>query len=140
MLFMTTIIVLLLTPMLAFLCFYYMEEHPKPLIRKRTKWKRVYNPIIGLRCFDTNTYGLGYFTIVKLYQCEQFNLHAETPNYSHWFEREMMVVKTDSGLTYKLPFEPYLDIRVSDITLAEFYNKHPNFYTKKEILKGGNKE
>ena len=135
MIFVAMIIILTILPMLAFVYFCHKEKMDaieNLFIRKRTKWKRVYNPIIGLRCFDANTYGLGYFTIVKLYQCEQFNPHAETFNYSHWFEQEMMVIKTDYGLTYKLPFKPYLDIQVGDITLAEFYNIHPNFYTKKK--------
>lgn len=35
-------------------------------MKKRTRWKRVYNPIIGVRFFDAGEYSLGFFTIEKL--------------------------------------------------------------------------
>jgi hypothetical protein len=35
-------------------------------MKLHTKWRRVYNPIIGVRFFDGGDSGLGFFTIEKL--------------------------------------------------------------------------
>ena len=101
-------------------------------MKQRTKWKRVYNPIIGMRFFDGGDYSLGIFTIEKLWVCKEYEKHAETPNGSHWFTKHMMQVRTDSGLVYKMPFVPWLKIFTADgkKALSDLYNENPNMNKK----------
>lgn len=77
-------------------------------MKKRTRWKRVYNPIIGVRFFDGGTYTLGFFTIEKLWSCKEYCKHMENADGSHWFDKTMMQVRTDEGLVYKMPFIPWM--------------------------------
>ena len=94
-------------------------------MKTRTRWKRVYNPIIGVRFFDGGEYALGFFTIEKLWTCKEYCKSAETPSGSHWFDTRMMQVRTDTGLVYKMPFFPWM--KVYDISgkksLADYYNE-----------------
>lgn len=101
-------------------------------MKRRTRWKRVYNPIIGMRFFDGGDYSLGYFTIEKLWVCKEYEKHAVTPNGSHWFTKRMMQVRTDSGLVYKMPFVPWLDVCTADgkKTFSDLYNENPNMNKK----------
>ena len=101
-------------------------------MKQRTKWKRVYNPIIGMRFFDGGDYSLGYFTIEKLWICKEYCKHATTPDNSHWFTKRMMQVRTDSGLVYKMPFVPWLKIFTADgkKSLSDLYNENPNMNKK----------
>ena len=62
-----------------------------------TKWKRIYNPVIGKRFFDGGEYTLGFFTIEKLWICEEYDKHSALPNGSRWFEKKKMRVRTDEG-------------------------------------------
>lgn len=89
---------------------------------KKTKWKRVYNPIIGVKFADDGVYGLDYFTIEKLWQCKR-------NGYMH----EMMQVKTDAGLTYKMPFFPWMDAwdETGKKCLGDYYNENPIMSPKK---------
>ena len=102
-------------------------------MKQITRWKRVYNPIIGMRFFDGGNYSLEYFTIEKLWVCKEYCKHALTPNGSHWFTKYMMQVRTDSGLAYKMPFVPWLDIYTADgkQSISDLYNTNPNMYKKK---------
>ena len=101
-------------------------------MKKRTRWKRVYNPIIGMRFFDGGDYSLGFFTIEKLWVCKEYEKHAVTLNGSHWFTKRMMQVRTDSGLVYKMPFIPWLDVCTADgkKTFSDLYNENPNMNKK----------
>ena len=101
-------------------------------MKRRTRWERVYNPIIGMRFFDGGDYSLGFFTIEKLWVCKEYDKHAVTPNGSHWFTKRMMQVRTDSGLVYKMPFIPWLDVCTADgkNTLSDLYNENPNMNKK----------
>lgn len=101
-------------------------------MKQITRWKRVYNPIIGMRFFDGGDYSLGFFTIEKLWVCEEYCKHATTPDNSHWFSKRMMQVRTDSGLVYKMPFVPWLKIFTADgkKALSDLYNENPNMYKK----------
>lgn len=102
-------------------------------MKKRTKWKRVYNPVIGVRFFDNGKYTLGFFTIEKLWTCKEYSKCAEAMDGSHWFDKKMMQIRTDTGLVYKMPFFPWME--VYDISgkksLADYYNEDCCMYKKK---------
>lgn len=102
-------------------------------MKQITRWKRVYNPIMGMRFFDSGDLSLGFFTIEKLWSCKEYCKHAVAPDNSHWFTRCMMQVRTDSGLVYKMPFFPWLNVSTVDDNkkLSDLYNKNPNMYKKK---------
>lgn len=95
-------------------------------MKKRTRWKRVYNPVIGVRFFDGGEYALGFFTIEKLWSCKEYCKSAETPSGSHWFDKEMMQVRTDSGLVYKMPFFPWMKVYDASgkKSLSDYYNEN----------------
>lgn len=76
-------------------------------MKLHTKWKRVYNPIIGVRFFDHGESSLGFFTIEKLWQCKEYCKGAQRHDgsqWTNWFWVTMMQVRTDTGLVYKMPF------------------------------------
>lgn len=95
--------------------------------RLHTRWKRVRGlNIIDKRFFDGAEYGLGYFHIVKVYKCKEYCKCALTWDYSNWFSKGMIVVKTDSGLTFKLPWCSWARVYDSNgKTLSEYYNEQP---------------
>ena len=103
-------------------------------MKKRTRWKRVYNPVIGVRFFDGGEYGLGYFTIEKLWNCKDYCECATSLNGTHWFDKTMMQVKTDTGLVYKMPFSPWMKVYDDSgkKSLADYYNE--NSYMSKKRL------
>lgn len=105
-------------------------------MKKRTRWQRVYNRIIGMRFFDNGEYSLGFFTIEKLWHCKEYCEHAVTPQNSHWFDEYMMKVKTDSGRTYKMPFVPWLKFVTADgkRNLSELYDENSIMNEKKPKL------
>lgn len=102
-------------------------------MKQKTKWKRVHNPIIGVRFFDGGEYGLGYFTIEKLWKCKEYSKCAEAPNGTHWFDVEMMQVRTDKGLVYKMPFFPWMEAwdETGKKCLGDYYNENPIMSPKK---------
>ncbi len=93
-------------------------------MKLKTRWKRVYNPIIGIRFFDGGDYSLGYFKIIKLWSCLEYCGCAETADGSHWFPKTRMLVKTDTGLAYKMPFFPWMKAYDSagQKSIADYYN------------------
>ena len=95
--------------------------------KSRTRWKRVKVPICGQRFFDAGNYCLGFFTVLRAYKCEEYCKFALTPDHSHWFQKRMLVIKTDTGLKYKVPFFPWADVTTADgkDTMSELFNKHP---------------
>lgn len=95
-------------------------------MKLHTKWKRVYNPIIGVRFFDTGKYNLGYFAIEKLWLCKTYSKVAENLNGSHWFEQKMMKVRTDNGLVYKMPFFPWMEVydESGKKSIADYYDEN----------------
>lgn len=98
-------------------------------MKKRIKWKRVYNPIIGVRFFDTGKYALGgYFTIEKLWWCQIHSKSAENLNGLHWFwlDRMVMQIRTDEGLVYKMPFFPWMEVydESGKKSLADYYKEN----------------
>lgn len=107
-------------------------------MKQRTKWKRVYNRIIGMRFFDAGEYSLGFFTIEKLWHCKEYSEHAVSPQNSHWFDKFMMQVRTDSGLVYKMPFIPCLNIGTADgkKSLADLFDEDCVMREKNPIKKG----
>lgn len=91
----------------------------------KTRWKRVYNPIIGVTFFDGGEYGLGFFTIEKLWACKEYCECAEALDGSHWFDKRMMQVRTDTGLVYKMPFFPWMRAynTENNKSIADYYNE-----------------
>ena len=94
-------------------------------MKKRTRWNRVYNPVIGVRFFDAGEYSLGFFTIEKLWSCKEYCRCAETVSGSHWFDKNMMQVRTDTGLVYKMPFFPWMKAydESGKKCLGDYYNE-----------------
>lgn len=97
-------------------------------MKLHTKWKRVYNPIIGVRFFDTGKYRLCYFTIEKLWWCQTYCKVAENLNGSHsyWRDQIMMQIRTDEGLVYKMPFFPWMEVHDESgkKSIADYYNEN----------------
>ena len=92
-----------------------------------TKWKRVYNPIIGVRFFDHSASGLSFFTIEKLWQCQEYCKGAQRHDgskWTSWFLVTMMQVRTDTGLVYKMPFCPWSKaVDDNGKELKDYYNE-----------------
>lgn len=97
-------------------------------------WKRVYNPIIGVRFFDAGEYSLGYFTIEKLWRCKEYCKSATALDGSNWFDKTMMKVRTDTGLVYKMPFFPWMKVydESGKKSLADYYNEN-SFMSKRKL-------
>lgn len=95
-------------------------------MKQITRWRRAYNPVIGVRFFDGGEYALGYFIIEKLWKCREYCKNAETPSGSCWFDKIMMQVRTDTGLVYKMPFFPWMKAYDDSgkKSLADYYNEN----------------
>ena len=97
-------------------------------MKLHTKWKRVYNPIIGVRFFDHSDSGLSFFTIEKLWRCKEYCKGAQRydgEKWTNWFWVTMMQVRTNTGLVYKMPFCSWMKA-VDDSglkTLSDYYNE-----------------
>ena len=51
-----------------------------------------------------------------------------------WFDKKMMQIRTDTGLVYKMPFFPWMevyDVGGKKKSLADYYNKNSCMYKKK---------
>lgn len=92
-------------------------------MKTRTKWKRVYNPVVGVRFFETSL-GLGFFTIEKLWRCKEYVKGAQSWDGSHWFDATMMKIRTDTNLVYKMPFCPWAEAYdKNNKSLSDYYNE-----------------
>lgn len=91
---------------------------------KRTRWKRCYPNIIGRRFFDAGEHGLGFFTVLKAYKCKTYSKVALAHDGSHWFNKAMIVVRTDEGCKYKIPYLPWL----KDIEEADTHKRWDKFF------------
>ena len=97
-------------------------------MKVRTRWKRVKGiNILGKRFHDAGKYRLGFFTIEKAYKCKEYSSCVMALDGTHWFDNEMIVVRTDKGAVYKLPFCPWLKVYSADgqKALSEFYDEQP---------------
>ena len=95
-------------------------------MKKRTRWKRCYPTIIGKEFFDGGEYGLGYFTVLKAWTCKTYSQAALFLDDTHWFPEQMILVRTRSGLKYKMPFCPWAKVVNSNGKLwGEDYDKNP---------------
>ena len=101
-------------------------------MKQRTRWKRVYNPIIGVRFFDGGEYDLGFFVIEKMWSCKEYCKNAETVSGSHWFDKTMMQIRTDTGFVYKMPFMPWMIAydESGKKSVSDYYNED-YFMTRK---------
>lgn len=63
---------------------------------------------------------------------------TKTINGSHWFDKEMMQVRTDSGFVYKMPFFHWMKVYDNSVkkSLADYYNE--NCYMSKSKRKTNN--
>lgn len=105
-------------------------------MKLHTKWKRVYNPIIGVRFFDGGDFGLGFFTIEKLWQCMTYCKGAQRydgKEWTNWFCTTMMQVRTDTGLVYKMPFCPWMKAYDDSglKSISDYYNEN-SWMTRKK--------
>ena len=107
-------------------------------MKLHTKWKRVYNPIIGVRFFDHSDSGLGFFTIEKLWPCKEYCKGAQRydgKQWTSWFWVTMMQVRTNIGLVYKMPFCPWMKaVDDSGKKLSDYYNED-SWMTRKKRKK-----
>ena len=96
-------------------------------MRKRTRWKRAYPTIIRKRFHDDSEYMLGYFTVLKAWKCKTYDKNCKNYNDSHWFSKSMILIKTDDGRKYKIPFCPWSNTSNADTgeLWSEEYNAHP---------------
>ena len=106
-----------------------MKNTERTPFRKRTRWKRCKSKaFIGKRFFDGGEYGLGYFTILKLFRCKEYTPGATALDGTHWFTETLAVIKTDSGITYRVPFIPWAKMVVaadSGEAINHIYDRHP---------------
>ena len=72
-------------------------------MKNRTKIKPIKLPICGERLF-TDFGGIGYYNILKIYECKEYCNNAVTPDGSHWFKHSMAKIKTENGVVMKIPF------------------------------------
>jgi hypothetical protein len=104
-------------------------------MKLHTKWKRVYNPVIGVRFFDAGEYALGFFTIEKLWQCQHYSAGAQRHNgveWTNWFWNTMMQVRTDTGLVYKMPFCPWMKVYDdNNKKLSDYYDENCSMTRRK---------
>ena len=93
----------------------------------KTRLKRKKPNIIGKKFFDNNIYGLGYFTVLKAWSCKEYCQSSFSPDGGHWIYRNIILIKTDSGIKYKIPYCPYLKIIEVDtgILWDKYYNYKP---------------
>ena len=108
-------------------------------MKLHTKWKRVYNPIIGVKFFDHGNLGLSFFTIEKLWQCKEYCKGAQRydgEKWTSWFWTTMMQIRTDTGLVYKMPFCSWMDVVDSSGSkkLSDYYNEN-SWMTRKRYKK-----
>lgn len=105
----------------------YIQRIYGKKMRLHTRWIRVNRiNILNKRFFDGGECGLGFFYIVKAYKCKEYCKNALALDYSHWFSKAMIVVKTDSGLIYKIPWCPWAKVYDSNGKgLSEYYNEQP---------------
>ena len=94
-------------------------------MKNKTRWKRVYPNIIGKRFFDAGEYGLGFFTVLKAWTCKTYSKSAYALDGTQWFDTKMLLIKTDEGVKYKVPFCPWLDIYYGTLKWSELYNENP---------------
>ena len=94
---------------------------------KLTRWKRRYPNIIGKRFFDGGEYGLGYFTVLRAYSSKEHCKNAIAPDGTHVFDKAMIVVKTDSGYKFKIPYCPWLNVVDAETgkLWSSYFNEKP---------------
>lgn len=96
--------------------------------KKHTRPKRIKShPIIGLRFFDGGEYGLGFFTIKKLWVYKEYSTCAYAPDGSRWFSKAIMLVEDDYGMKYKMPFCPWMKSSCGNKMMSDYFNERPFF-------------
>lgn len=92
-----------------------------------TKWRRVRGlNILGTRFYDGGQYGLGSFVIEKAYKCKEYSKSALAHDYTHWFDVRKIIVKTEGGLRYSIPWCSWLNAYdCNNMRLSDYYNAQP---------------
>lgn len=93
-------------------------------MKQHTRWKRKHPSIIGKRFFDAGEYGLGFFTVLKAWRCKEYSKSGVAPDDTHWFDKHMILIKTDSGLKYKIPYCPWA--KVTDAKTGKWWDSYYN--------------
>lgn len=93
-------------------------------MKTRTRWKRVYPNIIGKRFFDGGEYTLGFFTVLKAYKCKEYSKGAIALDNTHWFDKNMILIETDTGLRYKVPYCPWA--KITDAQTGKWWDTYFN--------------
>lgn len=97
-------------------------------MKKRTRWKRVYNPIIGVRFFEGGDLAIGFFTIEKLWIAKEYCAAAQRHDgkqWTNWFDKTMMKIRTDEGFVYKMPFCPWMKAYdKNQKSMSDYYNEN----------------
>lgn len=93
-------------------------------MKQHTHWKRKHPSIIGKRFFDAGEYGLGFFTVLKAWRCKEYSKNGVAPDDTHWFDKHMILIKTDSGLKYKIPYCPWA--KVTDAKTGKWWDSYYN--------------
>ena len=96
-------------------------------MKQRTRWKRTHPNIIGKRFFDGGEYSLGYFTVLKAWKCKEYCKSATAPDNTHWFDKNMILIRTDTGLKYKIHYCPLAKITDAETGKwwSDYYNERP---------------
>lgn len=70
--------------------------------KMHTRWKRFKNnPLIGERLFCEE---FAFYKIQKVMYCKEYCRCAVTPGGSHWFDKDIAWIVTDTGLKYRVPY------------------------------------
>lgn len=71
--------------------------------RKRTRIKRSKTSLVGKRLF-TDFGGIGYYKVIKHYEWKEYCKNAINLDGTHWFGMSIVKIRTESGVTMKIPF------------------------------------
>ena len=71
--------------------------------KKRTRIKSSKTKLVGVRLF-TDFGGIGYYRVLRHYQWKEYCQNVLNLDGTHWFGRSMVKIRTEAGITMKIPF------------------------------------
>lgn len=92
-----------------------------------TRWKRVKGlSFIGIRFF-TDDYGIsGYFKVLKVWKCKSYHPYASNISGTHWFDKGMILIVTDDGRKFKIPYFPWMKAYDdNEKPFSDYFDKYP---------------
>lgn len=72
-------------------------------MKKRTRIRPIKLKLKSNRLF-TDFGGISYYKVLRFYRYLDYCESAITPTGSHWFSHEIVKIRTESGVVYKLPW------------------------------------